>query len=420
MRFEFLDTGALEASPLNTRVPTDLDALVASIGQRGVLRAAVVTSGGRVLGGWHRKLACERLGVPLPSVIVPNLSASNERVVLMTDNDITDFAYRPPEPLRAELVEDLGDGWWSGKIVGDVGAVSMDDRWKLTYLNRSAARGVRGSVLVSESLEVADDWVWACWYAMTGEPAPVRVSPHDIDVASAAIWHLDPENMPHPSMGRFGVITTHRRVSPLWRWMMEEGEPGTVLDIGCGWAWHHAQVPTEWRPVAYEPYRRAGSNGRIDKRWVRNAIHRVAHEVRQGGLFDHVTLDHVLFLTGSDEAAITAVDAAAALVAPGGSVWISSYWHETKSSGGRLDNVRRINGRGRRRYLIRTWPREELEPLLQERFESVELKHGSETHLYRCQGPQSRDLDAVRAEFDLEWDDGTRPDVVDDLMEALT
>lgn len=419
MHFEFLDAGALEASSLNTRVPTDLDALVASIEQRGVLRAALVTSAGRVLGGWHRTLACRQLNVPLPAVVIPNLSLSNERIVLMTDNDITDFAYRPPEPLRAVKLDDLGDGWWIARITGEVGKLSMDDRWKMTYLNRSASRGSRGSVLVNEDLVTVDDWVWACWYALSGEQAVVRVSPHDIDIPSAAAWHLEPEDVPHPSMGRFGVISTHRRISPLWRWMMESAEPGRVLDIGCGWAWHHSQVPQEWTPVAYEPYRRAGANARVDKRWVRNAIHRVAHEVRQGGLFEHVTLDHVLFLTGTDAAAHTAIDAAAALVKPDGSVWISSYWHETKSSGGRLDDVRRINGRGRRRYLIRTWPREELEPLLNERFESVELKHGSETHLYRCQGPKTRDLEAVRAEFDLEWEDGTRPDVVDDLMEAL-
>jgi ParB-like chromosome segregation protein Spo0J len=60
--FRLLDPNLLTESAYSDRVPGDLDALVADVEARGVLRSALVGIDGKVIGGWHRRLACQRLG----------------------------------------------------------------------------------------------------------------------------------------------------------------------------------------------------------------------------------------------------------------------------------------------------------------------------------------------------------------------
>ena len=412
--FRLLDPNLLTESAYSDRVPGDLDALVADVAARGVLRSALVGIDGKVIGGWHRRLACQRLGLRLPAVVVPRVQASDERVLVTGDNDLDGFTARPD--LSVEVGEELGEGWYLGVVSGDLGDLSGADRLKISFAQMIAARGGRGSVLCADG-KVIDDWVWAAWYVMSGEPALLRVTDGPpSEVRSVGIWNMTP----HPAMGRWGVKGNHRRISPLWQRVMAEGEPGRVLDMGCGWGWHLGQLPSEWTVTGYEPYRRLRNTDQIDKRWVRRSIRRVADDLRLHGLYDHVVLDHVLFLTGSTEAALTALDAATTLVKPGGSLWVSSYWYDLKSVAGRVDDRTRIGGRGPKRYVVRTWSKDDLMPELESRFDNVELWRAGETHLYRSTGPGVTNWDAVRTEFDLEWEDGTRPNVVDELMEAAS
>lgn len=412
--FRLLDPSLLTESPFSDRTPGDVDALVRDVEDRGVLRAALVSVDGKVIAGWHRRLACERLGLRLPTVVVPRLKPSDERVLVTGDNDLDGFSARPE--LSVEAGDEIAPGWFMGTVTGELGDLSGADRLKVSFVQMIASRGGRGSVLTSAG-RVVDDWAWAAWYAMSGEPALLRVTDGGpSNVRSVGVWN----QTPHPAMGRWGVKGNHRRISPLWQRLLAEGEPGRVLDMGCGWGWHLGQVPAEWSVVGYEPYRRLRNTDKVDKRWVRTSIRRVADDLREHGLYDHVVLDHVLFLTGSTDAALVALDAATTLLRPGGSLWVSSYWYDLKSVAARIDDRTRIGGRGPKRYVVRTWPKDELVPELESRFDDVTLWRAGETHLYRSTGPRATNWDAVRAEFDLEWEDGTRPNVVDELMEAAS
>lgn len=416
MRVELLDPADLIASDLNTRTPVDLAALKASIAERGVLRSGIVTEGGVVLAGWHRRLACLELGVPYPAVVVGNLSQAATAAVLMADNTFDEITHRAP--LTATLGEEVLPGWYLGRVNGRVGKMVRADRVKFQFLDSATRHGARGSVVVDGDGTVLDDWAWACWYVLTGEPALLRCADSEIDVRSVARWVADGDARPHPSAARFGVKHAHRRLSPLWRLVLDD-EPGRVLDIGCGWGSHHALVPADWKVTAYEPYRRRRGTEVVDKRWVRNAIRGIASDVTDHGRFDHVVVDHVLFLAGSDEAAEVVVGAAAALVADNGTVWVSSMWERTKAVHGDLGDGWRIHHLTGTRYLMRSWGREELTEMLERWFDDVEFKWAGESHLYRCRGPKRQDRDAVAVEFDLPWEDDTRPGVVDELLEVL-
>lgn len=410
-----LDPSLLRESPYSDRTLGDIDRLTDDVEARGVLRAATVAVDGTVVGGWHRKLACERLGLPLPAVVVPRLHSSDERLLVTADNDLHGFSARPD--LRAVLHDEVAPGWWTATIGGDPGDLTGADRLKVTFAQMFADRGGRGSVLVDPEGVVLDDWAWAVWYVQNGEMAVVRVTETGpSDITAVGQWNATP----HPAMGRWGVKGNHRRISPLWQKVLADGEPGRTLDLGCGWGWHLAHLPAEWDVTGYEPYRRQRGTDRVDKPWVRRAIRRVADDYRKHGPYDHVVVDHVLFLTGSTDAALTVLDAAATLCAPGGTVWVSSYWHDLKSVAGRLDDRTRVGGWGPKRYIVRTWPKDELLPELEARFEDVKMWYAGETHLYRATGPTVTDWDAVRTEFDLEWEDGTRPGVVSELMEAVS
>lgn len=413
--FRLLDPATLTPSPYNGKTEGDLTGLRDEIERRGVLRPALVTSEGRVVGGWHRRLVCEEIGIALPAWVVPRMSPSDERVALTADNMTDRFEDRPE--FTVVLDEELdSDGWHTGTVSGTVASVSKNDRLTIRYVQRLAARGCPGSIVVNEEHRVIDGFAAAAYSALTGEPVIVRVaSGGRIETANVADWDLTP----HPSNGRFGVQPNYRRVSPLWRMVLSEGAPGRVLDMGCGWGWHLSQLPENWRAIGYEPYRRKRNTSSIDKPWVRSAIRRVADDVAEHGKFDHVVLDHVLFLTGSTEAGLTAIDAAMTLLKPEGSLWVSSYWHVLQSIAGKVEDNLHVGGYGDRRYLVRTWPRAELTAVLEERFQTVKSVHHGESHLYRCDGPLHERLDAVKAEFDLEWDDGTTPGVVDELMEVL-
>lgn len=412
--FRLLDPATLTQSPYNGKTEGDLTALRDEIERRGVLRPAFVTTEGRIIGGWHRRLVCQQVGIALPAWIVPRLSPSDERVALTADNMTDKFEGRPE--VNITLGQRLAPNWYMGTTDASITNVSKNDRLTVRYVQRLAARGCLGTVLVNKRHRVIDGFAAAAYGALTGEQVIVRVaSGGPIETVNVADWELDP----HPSNGRFGVQPNYRRISPLWRMVLAEGAPGRVLDIGCGWGWHLSQLPDGWTAVGYEPYRRKRNTGSIDKRWVRSAIRRVADDVAEHGKFDHVVLDHVLFLTGSTEAGLTAIDAAMTLLKPEGSLWVSSYWHVLQSIAGKIDENLHVGGYGDRRYLVRTWPRAELTAVLEERFENVKSVHHGESHLYRCDGPLHERLDAVQAEFDLEWDDGTTPGVVDELMEVL-
>jgi len=412
--FRLLDPNDLSPSPYNGKTEGDLTGLRAEIEERGVLRPAVVTASGRVVGGWHRTIVCRELGFDLPAWVLPNLSASDERVALTADNHTSGFVGRPDLTVVPEQA--LADGWLLATVTGEVSNVCKSDRLTIRYVQRLAARGGIPSLVVDEDMAVVDGWAGAAYAALTGEQALVRVADaRPIGTENVADWDL----APHPSNGRFGVQPNYRRISPLWRMVLADGEPGRVLDIGCGWGWHLSQLPEGWSPTGYEPYRRKRNTGEIDKRWVRSAIRKVADDVAEHGKFDHVVLDHVLFLTGSTEAGLTALDAAMTLLKSEGSLWVSSYWYVLQSIAGKVEDNLHVGGYGNRRYLVRTWPRDELTAVLEERFGTVKSTHHGESHLYRCDTPRHERLEAVRTEFDLEWEDGTRPGVVEELMEAL-
>jgi hypothetical protein len=412
-KFHLLDPAKLRPSAASERSAESIAELVADIEAHGVMQAAIVAVDGTILGGCHRALACGQLGLPLPSVVVPAPTKSDEKLIVTADNDLD--RWRADLTLSVKLGRELSAGWHVGVIEGDVAGLTGADRMLLKFVDRLASRDVRGTAVVDSSGAVIDNWPWATWYAQTGSPALIRIAERPIGLRQVGTWNLTP----HPAMGRWGVKGNHRRISPLWKWALKDGVPGRAVDIGCGWGWHLSQLPKAWRVIGYEPYRRFRNTERIDKRWVRTAIRRVADDLADNGLFDHVVLDHVLFLTGSTDAALTALDAAATLLKPDGTLWVSSYWYRLKSTAADIDEVTRISGYRGRQYVVRTWPKAELLPQLESRFADVEFRRSGETHLYRCDRPRRRNRSAVAVEFDLPWEDGTRPNVVDCVMEVL-
>ena len=419
---EFVDPDSLKLRVSGNRRDAESEALTASIRKRGVLTPLLVTTEGEIVAGARRYEACKTLGIKVPVIRVGVKASVDTDFIAMSDNRLDGFDYLPENGLKADMISQVSDGWSVSVIKGSagLGEMSTPQRLIFKFCDRLSKHGVQGSVLVDKTGAVIDGMVWAVHAAATGEPVVSRVTDGPVDVRSSRDWVVETDDQPHPSTGRWGVKGAHRRVSPLWQWVLETGEPGRAIDIGCGWGWHLGHIHSPWIVTGYEPYRRTKGNlTGVDKLWTRNSIRNVAHSLENNGLFDHAVLDHVLFLTGSDDAAETAVGAAAALIKNDGVVWVSNYWHELKSIGGDLGDNKRIGGLGKHRYVVRTWGRDELTVMLEKYFGSVTRKHAGESDLFRCEQPLVQRVDAVEAEFNLEWDDGTRPNVVSELLEVL-
>lgn len=445
MRVLFLPPSHLVASPHNTKRCTDLSPLVESIRARGMLNPITATRHGVVVAGAHRLAAADSLGLPeVPVVHTPaNLSDRDFHRALLAEEFTRGFTSRPD--LRVDEftpVDDLHPWWGVGQVVGQVNLsrLAQKEREAFRVATPAADKGhIAGAVQVAPDGRVVDGWWWAIRSAVRGQPTLVRVTDTPVDVAQAAEW--DPDRMgTHPAHSRWAMPRQHRRISPLWRRIINEGTPGRVVDLGSGFGWHISEIarcitgksdPTKrgftgpvdpgWRIVGFEPYRRAaGTGGRINKPKVREQIRHVAHEATQGGPFDHAVLDHVLFLTGSDDLAHAAVGAAAALLADHGTLWVSNQHTPIANSvATRLPDGRHVGSHGEDRYLFRTWSTDEMTGLLAEHFTDVTSVAANASRLFRAVGPRTRDLTAVATEFNLEWPDGTRPGVVDELLDAM-
>jgi len=423
---EFVPVDDLKPHSLNTKRCDDLTPLVESIRARGILQPVTATPAGRIVAGAHRHRAAEQLGLAaVPVCRTPNLKPREYHRALVADEHTRSFDARPD--LRVVDLSPVDDDWAYGRMDGRVTGADLSslDRDAFRTVEPLALRGhVHGAVIADPTGAVVDGWWWAVYGALTGAPVLVRTTTAgEVDVPQVAVWD---DVGAHPAYSRFGVMRSHRRISPLWDWLLTTGTPGSVLDIGCGWGWHLGEVGRthggRWRTVGYEPYRRRrGAKGEVDRSWVRRSIRSVAFHVEQHGLFDHAVLDHVLFLTGDDDLAEAAVAAAASLLAPGGHLWVSNQHTRLNNVvTPALDDTRRfgVHG-GATRYLFRTWSPEEIRRLLGAHFGAIEERPDGAARLYRATGPTTRDVDAVRVEFDLPWEDGRRPGVVDELIEVL-
>jgi len=398
------------------------DRLRESLERFGPIKPIIIEADGNLLAGHQRSTICLDIGRDhFPAFVVPVLNKRARTYFVQVHNQL--YEHPGPEPdIRLESTE-------SGEFVPADIHVNGDpfNGWghKPRRLMECWQRVIREAGMVGtvtanrETGRIYDGHLFAIYCHLAGhkplthfmdeDPAEFLTPAGDYegDFGIRAGRHTRPRSRP-------------RGYSPLYRRMLDgwEREDPRVLDIGCGFGRHFPSLPDDVKPFGYEPWINPVDDvDAYDVVATRQQIEQIAMTVRSDGLFPRIVVDHVLFVTQDEDITRAIIGSAAAMVAADGEVWVSQ----------RLpDGEDRVNKKGwmfgsieGRQYRMRAYSREEMAALLGEQFGSVEWQSNAGTVFYCCRDPLTRDMGAVRTEFDLPYPGDVHHGAGDFLIETL-
>lgn len=409
----------------NPRQLRDRDRLRRSLKRWGCVKPLLVEpymGGYLILAGNQRtEVARDDLDwAELPAFVTPRLNRRQRIYMVQTHNRLYELPdCHDPDSLTVPPGE-IG----SSTQVDVIRHRNPTESWDVQHPRRVMEQwqrvvhdcGYVGSIVAHESGRIIDGHLYAVYCMMAGyQPLTYYIGddPND-DFEPAGDW-----------AGDFGLAAGRhtrvrfRRVSPLYRRMLDDGLPADkrVLDIGCGYGRHFALLPDYVKPYGYEPWINPPEDPEhFDMQSTYMQVVRIAASIRRDGLFPRIVADHSLFATQREEITEAIVRAASTMLDPAGKFYVSQ-----RTPAG-MDRTSRdgwmVGSSEGRQYLMRSYTRDELETLLSRHFGVVKsVFHGD--LFFTCSEPKTTDLEAVRMEFDLPYPDGRRHGAGDELVDAL-